>query len=281
MRVTVVTPNYNGAPTLERTIWSVLNQEHTDLEHIVVDDGSTDASREILSRYSGKLRVIEKAKGGQPTAVNAGLRAATGELVCWLNSDDLLLRGAVGRAAEAFESDPRASMVYGDYVVIDESDAVTAVRRQPSYHFNTSLYGYLTVSNACVFFRRSAVERAGFADESLPRACDMDLFLRVATLGRVIHIPQFMGAYRNRMNSIHVSQAAALEDEAWAIRSRHSPHLTRRQLHLLHGFHKFAAASRMLLEGAAWCRMWPFGAFYLAGCQQLVNSALQHGDARA
>lgn len=274
MKVTIVTPNYNGADTIERTIRSVRNQRHDDIEHIVVDDGSTDRSREIIRRHSDHVRLIEKPNEGQPTAVNVGFREATGRLVSWLNSDDLLLPGAVQAAVQRFDKEPTASMLYGDYAVIDEQDRVIAARQQPSFDYNICLYGYLTVSNAAVFFNRSSLQRCGGCDPALPRACDMDLYLRVARLGPVIHIKQFMGAYRKRARSIHIAQADLLDRETWKVRERHSG-LCARDLVVSHRQFRARAFLRMLVEGALWCRLYPFRRYHVSLTSKLVSAALQ------
>src|SRR5688500_5767577 len=100
--VTIVTPSFNQAPYLEATIQSVLSQNYPNLEYIIVDGGSTDGSVEIIKRYSGRLAYwVSEPDGGQAEAINKGVARSTGSLVGWLNSDDLLLPGALRRLAEA------------------------------------------------------------------------------------------------------------------------------------------------------------------------------------
>jgi glycosyltransferase involved in cell wall biosynthesis len=225
----------------------------------VVDDGSTDESRAVARRFD-RVILVEKSNGGLPTALNAGLRRATGQIVCWLDSDNLLLPGAVAEAVACFRKSPHASIVYGDYSVIDELDRVVRVRRQPSFDYRICLYGYLTICNAAVFFNGAMLDAAGGADESIGCACDMDLYLRMARLGPVIHLRRFLGAYRSRPDAMHVSQASREREEMWRNRIRHSGGgLSMNQLRLRHAWYKARAAVRMLREGALWCRVWPFG----------------------
>ena len=202
--LSVVTPNYNGSRCIERTIRSVLSQDYDDLEYIVVDDGSTDHSRDIVRRYGDKLTLIEKTNGGLPTAINAGFRRATGELVYWLDSDDLMMPGTVRAAAELFRRRPNASILYGNYYRIDDNDVPFAARRQPTYHRAIGLYGYLTVFHS--FFNRRHLETIGYADESIRCACDFDLYMRIRELGPIVHMGRYIAAYRVHGRNMHQVQ---------------------------------------------------------------------------
>lgn len=264
MRVTVVTPNYNGAKTIEDTIISVLSQDYPDLEYIVVDDGSTDNSITIINKYSDSLKLIEKSNGGLPTAINAGFQRASGDLVCWLDSDNLLLPDALRIAAEAFSAHPEASIVYGDYIKINERGVPISLRKQPSFDYNICLYGYLTISNAAVFFNHRHLECIGYADETLHSACDMDLFLRLTKLGPAIHICDYLGAYRIHSNSMSIVHSDRLSKETLSVRLKHgNPKMKSYIMRFTCLWYKFRAAVRMLLEGAIWCRIWPIDKWLL------------------
>lgn len=275
MVVSVVTPNYNGSQFIERTINSVLAQRHVDVDYVVVDDGSTDCSRDIIRRYAerGALRLVEKNNGGLPTAINAGFRAARGQCICWLDSDNLLLPGALAAAARAFEQCPSASIVYGDYIKIDEDDRVTALRRQPSFSYNVALYGYLTICNAAVLFNRNLLERVSFADETLPCACDMDLYLRLSREGPVKHVKEVLGAYRVHRRAMHLTQRGQTDDDTWALRRRYGCVVSTRVLRLLHLYYKCSAGLRMVREGAVWSRLWPVSRLCIHTYQRRLEQA--------
>jgi glycosyltransferase involved in cell wall biosynthesis len=246
---------------------SVLSQNYPDLEYIVVDDGSTDASIPIINKYSGSIKLVAKANGGLPTAINAGFQKATGSLICWLDSDNLLLPGALRKVATTFSTNPLASMIYGDFIKINEEGRPIAMRKQPSFDYDICLYGYLTVSNAAVFFSRKLLAETGYADETLRCACDMDLFLRFAKLGPVIHVSEYLGAYRIHQNSMSILQADRHSNETWSVRLKHtSPNANLHIMRILCSWHKLRVVIRMILEGVIWCRIWPVKDWLLPEC---------------
>src|SRR5262249_5604315 len=118
--VTIVTPAHNRAALLGEAIESVLAQDYPALEYIVVDDGSTDATPDVLKRYEGRLVAISQPNRGEIRTVNRGWALARGEIICTLNDDDVLLPGAVQAAVDAFRQRPDVLVVYPDYQLIDD-----------------------------------------------------------------------------------------------------------------------------------------------------------------
>src|SRR5512142_1845754 len=128
--VSVVTPSYNQAAYLERTLRSVLDQGYADLEYLVVDGASTDGSVDIIRRYADRLAWWTSEKdSGQAEAINKGMQRARGEIVAWLNSDDTYLPGAITAAVRAFVGHPQAVLVYADMRAIDSSGAAINILR--------------------------------------------------------------------------------------------------------------------------------------------------------
>jgi glycosyltransferase involved in cell wall biosynthesis len=118
--VSIVTPSYNQAAYLEATINSVLAQDFAPLEYLIVDGASQDGSPQIIQRHTGRLAWwISEADRGQAEAINKGFQHAKGEIVAWLNSDDVYLPGAIQSAVNALQANPQAGMVYGDAITID------------------------------------------------------------------------------------------------------------------------------------------------------------------
>jgi glycosyltransferase involved in cell wall biosynthesis len=258
MKVSVVTPAYNAERYLERTILSVLAQDYRPIEYIIVSDGSTDATAAIARRYeSYGVKLLEKPNGGVSSALNAGIRAATGGLIGWIDSDNLFLPGSVRAAVEAVRARPDAAMIYGDVIKIDPNDTPFALRRQIAFSYNICLYGYLTITNSPVFVNPAYRDSLLPLDERIRLCTDMEVYLKMAKQGPVLHLRRVLGAYRVHGNSVSFRAAETLRRETAALRARYSG-LAPRQLEWRHSFYKSLAAARMVLEGAAWCRIPPF-----------------------
>ncbi len=229
-RITVVTPSLNQGAFVERTVRSVLDQEGDfDLEYLVYDAGSTDGTIDVLRRYEHRLRLVVEPDGGQSSAVNKGLRAATGDLVGWVNSDDLLYPGALARVAAAFSARPEIAWLHGRCEIVDEHDR--PIRRWLSAYKDLRCRRYSRrsllvenfVSQMTVFWRRSAMERVGYLDESMRYSFDYEYWLRLSGLGDPAYLPERLAAFRwyaaSKSGSSFVRQ---FEEDAEAFR-RHAP----------------------------------------------------------
>lgn len=203
LRFSIVTPSYNHARFIGRTIDSILSQEGDfDLDYRVIDGASTDDTVEILRGYGDRLTWVSERDGGQVDAVNKGLRAATGDIVGWVNSDDVLLPGALAKVAAAFTAHPEAEWVHGRCKIIDADDR--EVRRWISLykHLRSQRHtfeNFLTedyVSQMTTFWRREMLDEVGYLDGSLRFAFDHDLFLRFAQRGAPIYIPEPIACFR-------------------------------------------------------------------------------------
>ena len=190
-KFSIVTTSLNQAGFIDANIGSVVAQQYPDVEHIVVDGGSTDGTLEILKRYP-HLRWISEPDRGQSQAFNKGLAMATGEVVGWLNSDDTYEPGVFGLVAEQFR-DPDIHVVYGDGHEIDGSGAVTKGYRSRDVSFEGLVkywrWRYEFVQPA-FFFRRSVFADVGMLDEDLHYAMDYDLFVRLAKKYQFLYIPK-------------------------------------------------------------------------------------------
>ncbi len=195
--VTIVTPSLNQGRFIRATIESVLSQDYPHLEYIVMDGGSTDSTAAIATAFGSRLKWITEPDRGQSNAINKGFRMAKGEIVSWLNSDDVILPGAVSHAVEAFKARPETGAVYGEGYQIDESGAI--VRRFPyTEPFNLWKLVYLSdyVLQQTAYFRKSAVEAVGYLDEDLHYGLDWDLLIRLGLRFGLEYIPEYMGSLR-------------------------------------------------------------------------------------
>jgi glycosyltransferase involved in cell wall biosynthesis len=197
VKVSVITPNYNGSRFLETAIRSVLAQrkDGVDLEYIVADGGSTDESHAILARHRDGIDfLIAERDTGPANAVNKGLAKATGDIVAWLNADDVYQPGALSRVVAIMERYPDKALAFGHCPIIDENGAEI---RRPITVFKECFFPFSCrfmvqsinyVSQPATFFRRAAVLRAGPLREDLKAAFDYDFILRVWRQGGAIRV---------------------------------------------------------------------------------------------
>jgi len=208
--ITLVTPSFGQAAFLERTLRSVLEQDYPRLEYIVQDGGSRDGSTDILDRYRARLaRCVSAPDRGQAHALNLGFSETTGDVMGYLNSDDLLLPDALHEVAAAFERHPEVDVVYGHRVVIDEEDREIGRWVLPS-HDDAVLSWADYVPQETLFWRRRIWERVGaHMDESFRFALDWDLLLRFRDAGaRFLRLPRFLGGFR-----VHAAQKTSAQME--------------------------------------------------------------------
>lgn len=230
MKISIVTPSLDQAPFLERAIESVLSQRGDfELEVLVFDGGSTDGSADILRRHAGRLAYRIEPDTGQANAVNKGLRAATGDVLGWLNSDDLLYPGALARVAAAFRARPDVAWVHGRCEIVDAQDR--PIRRWVSAYKDFRCRRYTRrallvenfVSQMTVFWRRSAMERIGFLDESMRYGFDYEYWLRLSALGDPLYLPDRIAAFRWYATSKSGSAFERQFHEDYQAFARHAP----------------------------------------------------------
>ncbi len=196
-RITIVTPSFNQGRFLARTIQSVLSQEYDNLEYIIVDGGSTDESHDILRRYGDRLtNWISEPDHGQADAIVKGFRLSTGDIMAWLNSDDLLLPNSLATVAAYFTQSNDIQMIYGDCVVIDEHDQFLGIVEQIPARFETLLYGGHIINQEAVFWKRELYEKVGGLNKTLQYALDYDLWVRMARHTKPHHVPTILSAFR-------------------------------------------------------------------------------------
>ena len=177
--ISIIIPSYNQAAYLEQTISSVLQQNYPYLEYWVMDGASTDGSPAIIEKHAHRLAgwVSEKDLG-QADAINKGFTRSSGEIIAWLNSDDLYLPGAVQQAVQALQADPGLAMVFADVRSIDSNSKMFNVMRYGDWNL-ADLMAFNIIGQPGVFMRRSALEKAGYLDLNYHFLLDHQLWLRV------------------------------------------------------------------------------------------------------
>ncbi len=196
-RIAVVTPSYNTGRHIGAAIRSVLDQDYTNLDYLVMDGGSTDNSVDVLKSFGDRLRWVSQKDNGQADAIYRGFQQTTGEILTWLNSDDTYAPGAFRAVAEFFGANPDIALVYGDatYTDADGSLIGPCVHVEP-YNPRRLFYYSDYIVQPAAFFRRSAYEAVGGIDPTLHFAMDYDLWIRIAMRFKVAYLPRRLADFR-------------------------------------------------------------------------------------
>lgn len=207
--ISIVTPSYQQGRFIDRTLYSVVSQEYPALEYVVQDGGSTDETIAVLRRFEPRLSSwASERDGGQADAINRGFARTSGEIMAWLNSDDLLLPGALAYVARYFAEHPEVDVVYGQRIMVDDGDAQIGAWILPR-HDDRALTLADYVPQETLFWRRRIWEAAGGSvDPSFTFALDWDLLLRFRAAGAtMVRLPRFLGAFR-----VHPEQKTTVDD---------------------------------------------------------------------
>jgi glycosyltransferase involved in cell wall biosynthesis len=219
--VSIVTPSYNQAAFLEETILSVLDQDYPRIEYVVVDDGSTDESVEIIRRHSDRLAWwTRQENAGQAAALNLGFAHTSGDLLGFVNSDDALLPGTVATLVEAFGDDPDLLLVYGDAITRqDGRDIGTLCAREwdPRHLVRT---GQNPVPQQASMWRRAAWEQAGPFDEGSFFFFEYEFLERLSVVGQAKRLHKPRGVFRLHAQSKTVEPSTAKAEDAIRVAER-------------------------------------------------------------
>lgn len=221
--VSIVTPSLNQGRYLEATVRSVLEQDYPNVEHIVVDGGSTDETLEVLRRYED-VRWISEPDRGQAHALNKGFSLARGSVLGWLNADDVYLSGAIASAVDALRTSG-AALVHGGWSQIDENGASLHEIAPIPWDYRLQLEVRNGVAQPGTLFTREAFEAVGGIDESYRYAMDYDLWLKIGKRFGVCHVDRVLAAYRLHPESKTVAEAEGFWPETWRAARSHGARL--------------------------------------------------------
>jgi glycosyltransferase involved in cell wall biosynthesis len=215
LRLSIITPSFNSKEFIKETIDSVVDQKYPNLEYLIFDGGSKDGTVNILSQQPCSVRWTVEPDAGQSDAINKGLRQATGEIVSWINSNDVYLAGSFNVVDQYFREHPNVDIVFGRANLIDEQSNVLGeyaengsreenllLNLDPKGHFKKLLNensGWLPQQT--VFWRKSVMDKAGFLDRDLHYAMDYEYWLRLGSKGRIEFIDEYLGAFRLHENA--------------------------------------------------------------------------------
>lgn len=219
--VSIITPSFNQAQFLPQTLRSVREQDYQPIEHLVVDGGSTDGTREILKNAPG-IRYISEPDRGQVDALNKGFRLASGDILAWLNSDDTMNRDCVRLAVAALER-TGADLVYGNLDIVDEQGKLLRPFHGIPFDYRILLYGINYIGQQTCFFRRSLLENAGPLRAEFDNSFDFELWLRMARHGRLVYAPELRAQIRKHPNAKSIAAATVTATNDARIRAEYWP----------------------------------------------------------
>ena len=251
-RISVIVPSYNSGAFLRQALASVLDQVPPPYEVIVQDGRSTDGTLEVLRTFGDRVAWVSAPDAGQTDALNKALARATGDVILWLNADDVILPGAIAAASAAFATDASLQFAYGDFDMID--GAGTLMRRyQSSEYAWKRVYAHgCYIFSGTLFIRRQALAEIGGYDASLLACMDFDLLLRLNAAGRSRHLGRTIGQFRMHDASKSSTIGLVFLREAFRVRRRYARRSPRLWLIAL-----WATARSGLMEATAPLRYSP------------------------
>jgi glycosyltransferase involved in cell wall biosynthesis len=195
--VSIITPSFNQGLYLEETILSVLKQDYNNIEYIIIDGGSTDNSVDIIKKYQEHLSYWKSEKDeGQTHAIIKGFNKAKGKYITWLCSDDVMEPSMVSVSVAFLEANPRVVMTYGNRTRFDAKSNIIAAPLGSQFRPWFLKWGFAIPQETCMI-RKEAYDRCGGLDISLQMAMDFDLFCKLSKVGKIMHLPVFMGRFRS------------------------------------------------------------------------------------
>lgn len=202
LTIGIATPSFNHERFVLQSVRSILTQERRDLELLVVDDGSTDNSMQVLGQVRDpRCRIIAQEHAGLARVLERGFRETSGDIMGWVNSDDMLLPGALAAVNAYFSEHHECRFLYGDAVVIDSKGRLIKAKKEIEFDRNILLWDYCYIPQPSAFWRRSLYEEVGGVDTSFNHCMDYDMWLRFADVARPHHLRSFLSAIRDHAAS--------------------------------------------------------------------------------
>lgn len=195
-RITIVVPSYNQGRFIEQTIVSILGQNYPNLELIVMDGGSTDETTEVVGRYAHAMaHFISEPDGGQANAINKGFRLATGDILAWLNSDDMYMPLTLARVVAALSDDQNPRLVYGGCLHFYQGKSTAFASLPPAFDREVLHYSDYIIQPSA-FWTRSLWEAVGELNEAYHYVLDWEWFIRATKVCEFTPLPEYLSIYR-------------------------------------------------------------------------------------
>jgi len=247
-KISIITPSLNQVSYIDETIRSVLLQHYPNIEYIVIDGGSTDGTLEVLKNYSNSLTWVSGKDKGQADAINKGLTIATGDIIAYLNSDDIFLPGSLETVGSFFQDNPRTLWVTGGCDIIDEKGS--KIRSWVTLWKEFWLYNQMLdrlkgkknmlkilnfISQPATFWRQSVVKKIGLFDPNLKFVMDYDYWMRLYQFGDPGIIRNRLAAFRIHTESKTGRQFRALSHESFQVVQKYTSNPLLLTAHRIHG----------------------------------------------
>lgn len=232
-KISIITPTLNQSAFIEETIRSVIDQNYPNLEYIIVDGGSTDGTLEIIKKYSKFLSYISEPDNSQSDAINKGIKLSTGEIMAYLNSDDVYLPNCLNKVGEYFLKNPESKIITGKCINIDGEGNKTRsfITRYKNIllKFENRYLLQITnfISQPATFWRKELSNSIGFFDTNLRYAMDYDYWLRISEFHKIYFYDEFLAKFRIYSKSISGSNSKMQFSEEYKVASKYSKGLVK------------------------------------------------------
>lgn len=221
LKFSIVTVSFNQGQFIRDCIESVLNQGYSNFEHIIVDGGSKDNTVQILKEYP-HLNWVSEPDRGQSDGLNKGFRKATGDVIAWINSDDMLAPGALQAVNDFFVKNPSKSVVTGNQVFVDKDGTPMHTVKSELFTYNQLLNTrHCSVLQNSTFFRREVLEKVGLLDESFHYTMDLELFVRIAKQYKSYMMDKDLAMFRVWEDSKTTTSQFKFFQEMWRVKKKH------------------------------------------------------------
>ncbi len=219
--LSIITPSLNQCAYITEAIDSVMKETHTKLEYIILDGGSTDGTFSVLEEYGRRyqqIRWMSESDKGQAAAVNKGMKMAKGDIIAWLNADDVYMLGALDIVSEYFQKYPEVDIVYGDCDYTDEAEGfLEAYSTAPYDYAKLVKFAINYIPQPATFIRRRVLESVGFLDESLHYVMDYDYWIRAGLRHNIAYIPVKLAKMRVHRDAKSIKNLGNFSQELLAI----------------------------------------------------------------
>jgi len=221
LKLSIITPSYNHGRFLEQTILSVIEQNYSNVEYIIIDGASTDNSVEIIRKYEKHIAYwVSEPDKDLRYALQKGFAHASGDVVAWQNADDYYELDVFGQVMRIFQEQPEVNLVYGNINIVNKNGHQIDELRNIRLNFSIDIFGGMPFQNHAAFFRRNLWDKAGGVTLK-ELNFDVDLIFRIARLANPCFIHQVFGNYRSHAGSITFSRKIEnIERDPWVIRRR-------------------------------------------------------------